>query len=150
MPLFFFIIGFVLVDSGFRGNAQALFSQFASDAKGFVAFGAVIVILGAAGTSSALRPIAKGLLALIFIVFFVRNGNQIVAGIQSAVNEQVTGSTVVSPSSNGQTLSSYSNSSDSNFQSIESAVNSTASGTNSALSGVESGLELAGTIAAFL
>lgn len=86
MPLFFFIIGFILVDSGFRGNAQALYSQFASDAKGFVALFAVIVILGAVGVSSAMRPVAKGMLFLVFVVFFVRNGNQIVSGIESAVN----------------------------------------------------------------
>jgi hypothetical protein len=86
MPLFFFIIGFVLIDSGFRGNAQALYSQFASDAKGFAALFAVIAILGACGFSSALRPVAKGLLFLVFVVFFVRNGNQIVSGLESAVS----------------------------------------------------------------
>lgn len=86
MPLFFFIIGFILIDSGFRGNAQALYQQFASDAKGFVALFAIIVILGAVGVSSATRPVAKALLFLVFVVFFVRNGNQIVQGIESAVN----------------------------------------------------------------
>lgn len=90
MPLFFFIIGFVLVDSGFRGNAQALYQQFASDAKGFVALFAIIVILGAVGVSSAARPVAKALLFLVFVVFFVRNGNQIVSGIENAVNSTAT------------------------------------------------------------
>lgn len=102
MPLFFFIIGFILVDSGFRGNAQALYSQFASDAKGFVALFAVIVILGAVGVSSAMRPIAKGMLFLVFVVFFVRNGNQIVSGIESAVNASASvapGGSDISPSS---------------------------------------------------
>jgi hypothetical protein len=86
MPLFFFIVGFILVDSGFRGNAQALYQQFATDAKGFVAFAAVIFILGAMGFSSALRPVAKGLLLLVFVVFFIRKGNNITQGIEQAVN----------------------------------------------------------------
>jgi hypothetical protein len=92
MPLFFFIIGFVLIDSGFRGNAKALYSQFASDAKGFAALFAVIAILGACGFSSALRPVAKGLLFLVFVVFFVRNGNQIVSGLEIAVSSSATSS----------------------------------------------------------
>jgi hypothetical protein len=92
MPLFFFIIGFVLIDSGFRGNAQALYQQFASDAKGFVALGAIIIILGACGVSSSLRPVAKGMLFLVFVVFFVRNGNEIVSGLESAVNSSASSS----------------------------------------------------------
>jgi hypothetical protein len=86
MPLFFFIIGFVLIDSGFRGNAVALFQQFESDAKGFLAFGAAIIILGALGISPSIRPISKGLLVLVFIVFFLKNGNQVVSGIQSTIS----------------------------------------------------------------
>lgn len=101
MPLFFFIVGFILIDSGFRGNAQALFQQFESDAKGFLAFFAVICILGACGFSSALRPIAKGLLILVFVVFFVRKGNQIVAGLKAAVSGTGSASASLSSATSG-------------------------------------------------
>jgi hypothetical protein len=112
MPLFFFIIGFVLIDSGFRGNAVALFQQFESDAKGFLAFGAAIIILGALGISPSIRPISKGLLVLVFIVFFLKNGNQVVSGIQSTISASTnntpspgassgTGSTQASSGSSG-------------------------------------------------
>lgn len=128
MPLFFFIIGFVLVDSGFRGNAQALYQQFATDAKGFMSLFAVIAILGAVGVSSAMRPVAKGLLFLVFIVFFVRNGNQIVSGIQSAVSA----SADVAPSntSSGTQSVSDANSASSALYGVQSGINSISSDVN--------------------
>jgi hypothetical protein len=140
MPLFFFIIGFILIDSGFRGNAQALYSQFASDAKGFAALFAVIAILGAFGFSSALRPVAKGLLFLVFVVFFVRNGNQIVSGLESAVSSSASSSPANSASGSSNTpqgqgvantVSSTANSVTSDANSVSGATNAVSNAINS-------------------
>jgi hypothetical protein len=130
MPLFFFIIGFVLIDSGFRGNAVALFQQFESDAKGFLAFGAAILILGALGISPSIRPISKGLLVLVFIVFFLKNGNQVVSGIQSTVSAATNNTPSPSDSGTsgtGQQLSSNTSAA----QSATSEANSLTSDLNS-------------------
>lgn len=84
MPLFFFIVGFLLIDSGVRGNAKAVGGQIATDVQGFLAFGAAIIILGIVGMSPSARPVAKSLLVLIFVTFIIKNGNQIVSGLTSA------------------------------------------------------------------
>lgn len=84
MPLFFFIIGFLLIDSGVRGNAKAVAGQLASDVQGFLAFGAAIIILSIVGMSPTARPVAKSLLVLVFVVFLLKNGNAVVSGITGA------------------------------------------------------------------
>lgn len=84
MPLFFFIVGFLLIDSGVRGNAKAVAGQIATDVQGFLAFGAAIVILGIVGMSPSARPVAKSLLVLVFVTFIIKNGNQVVSGLVSA------------------------------------------------------------------
>ena len=84
MPLFFFIIGFLLIDSGVRGNAKDVASQVATDVQGFLAFGAAIIILGILGMSPTARPVSKALLILVFVTFLLKNGNQVVSGITSA------------------------------------------------------------------
>lgn len=84
MPLFFFIIGFLLIDSGVRGNAKAVAGQLATDVQGFLAFGAAIIILSIVGMSPTARPVAKSLLVLVFVVFLLKNGNAVVSGITDA------------------------------------------------------------------
>lgn len=84
MPLFFFIVGFLLIDAGVRGNAKDVAGQLATDVQGFLAFGAAIIILGVIGMSPAARPVAKSLLILVFVVFLVKNGNAVVNGITNA------------------------------------------------------------------
>lgn len=86
MALFFFMIGAVLLDSGVRGNARPLFAQLSSDVKGFVAFGAVVLVLAVAGISSSVRPIAKMMLALVFVVYFVKHGAAITQGVVQAAS----------------------------------------------------------------
>jgi hypothetical protein len=130
MPLFFFIIGFVLIDSGFRGNAVALFQQFESDAKGFLAFGAAIIILGALGISPSIRPISKGLLVLVFIVFFLKNGNQVVSGIQSTISAS-TNNTASPSNSTASSGSTGSTQASSGASGVVGDLNSVASDANS-------------------
>lgn len=86
MPLFFFVIGFLLIDAGVRGNAKDVASQLATDVQGFLAFGAAIIILGVLGMSQTARPIAKSFLVLVFVVFLLKNGNAVVNGLTSAAS----------------------------------------------------------------
>jgi len=85
MPLFFFVLGFILIDSGVRGNAKDAITQLASDLEGFLAFGAVILILDIAALSKTLRPIATGLLGLVFVVWILKNGSNVVSGVKQAI-----------------------------------------------------------------
>ncbi len=108
MPLFFFIIGFLLIDSGVRGNAKAVAGQLASDVQGFLAFGAAIVILGVLGMSPTARPVAKSLLVLVFVTFLLKNGNNVVHGIANAAAAQSdSSSTTVSDSSVASGINSF-------------------------------------------
>lgn len=103
MPLFMLLMGAIMLDSGLRGNAQNLFVQFEGDLKGFLNFGAIVVILGVAGFSPTLRPISKGMLLLVFVAYFLKNGKNIVSGIETAAS--TTGNSTASPGANDKTTS---------------------------------------------
>lgn len=145
MPLFFFIIGFILIDSGVRGNAAAVGQQFASDVKGFLALCAVVIILGGLGAFKSLRPVTKGLLGLVFVVFCLRNGNQIVSGIESAVSATTDTNSSASTASN--TTSAVNNASSEISQAASDANTTTANVSNLA-STVESVASTAAVLAA--
>lgn len=93
MPLFFVILGLILADSGVRGNAAQLFQQVAADAKGFIAFASVIIILWGIGISQTARPVTKMLLGLVFVVYFLKNGNAIVAGVDAVASAKTNNQT---------------------------------------------------------
>jgi hypothetical protein len=76
-------MGLLLVDSGFKGTAKDTLAQLEGDLKGFLSFAVVILILGGLGTIDSIRPVSKGLLLLVFIVFFLKHGNAIVESITS-------------------------------------------------------------------
>ena len=80
--------------AGVRGTAQQLGDQFISDAKGFLAFGTVILVLGAVGAVPELRGIAKTFLVLVFVVFLLANkgqkANAIIANLRQNTLDQAT------------------------------------------------------------
>lgn len=85
MPLFFLIFGAIFIDSGLRGNASETFNQLKIDVTGFLAFAIAIIILGVVGEAKTFRPVANGLLILVFVVFFLKNGNQFVSNLTDAI-----------------------------------------------------------------
>ena len=97
MPLFFLVIGFCCIDSGVRGNAATLFAQVKTDMTGFLALGAVILILGALGAVPSIRPVAKALLGLVFIAFFVKKGSAIWQNLQTGATTAPTATTAAAP-----------------------------------------------------
>ena len=84
------IVGFLLVDSGIRGNGLATIKQLESDITGFLAFAAAILILGGVGMFNSARPVAKAMLFLVFIVFFLKNGVAISQNLKAGINSPVT------------------------------------------------------------
>lgn len=86
MPILALLIGVMFIEVGIRNNAKPMFSQLASDAQGFLALGAAVMILAILGSLETIRPIAKSLLVLVFVVFLLKNGNKIVAGLTASAS----------------------------------------------------------------
>lgn len=84
MPLFLVLAGLMLIDTGVRGTAPQFVKQVGSDASAFVAWFAIIVIIGFAGISATLRPLSTIFLVLVVVVFFLRNGQAIAANLKTA------------------------------------------------------------------
>lgn len=85
MPLLLLLVGIVLIVAGYKKTVGTVVSQLASDFKGFIALGVVITIVGYVGVIKELRPASNAFLVLIFVVFFLRNGNRITQGLTSSV-----------------------------------------------------------------
>lgn len=86
MGLFFFIAGILLATSGLEGHAKDFTHQIAEDGKGFMSLAAVILILGGLGMFDSIRPVSKALLFLVFVVFFLRNGNALTRNLTSVTS----------------------------------------------------------------
>lgn len=86
MPILALLFGIMLVEVGVRNNAKPMFGQLATDMQGFLAFGAVIMILGIAGSIDTIRPVAKAFIALVFVVFLLKNGNNVVKGLTASAS----------------------------------------------------------------
>lgn len=109
MSLFFFLFGALLLDSGVHGSAGATFDQLKADVSSFLAFGLVILILGGLGESTTLRPVSKALLGLVFVVFFLRNGQSMIANLKAfgSVSSASSVSSTTPTQSSGQSGQNY-------------------------------------------
>lgn len=87
MPLFFLVLGLILISSGLHDHAGDLAHQFASDMSGFLPFATAILIVGGLGMIESFRPVSKALLILIFAVFFLKNGNQLTQNLTASVTK---------------------------------------------------------------
>jgi len=105
------IIGAILIVAAIRNSQGALATALTTDAPGYVIWAAAIVAVGAIGFVPDLKPISRGLLALIVLVIFLRNYQTIISGFE-AVDTSSTGSTSSTSSSNtssGNTSTAISN-----------------------------------------
>lgn len=92
------IIGAVLLVAAIRNSQGTLFSALRQDVPEYGVWAAAIVAVGAIGFIPGLKPIARGLLALVILVILLKNYSAIIAGFKSI------GSGVAAPSgSNGDT-----------------------------------------------
>lgn len=85
MVLVVLFLGAILLVAGVRGTYRDLFTALGTDVPGYIVWAAAIIALGAIGLVPGLKPISKGLLALVLIVLIVNNYQKIIAGFHSAV-----------------------------------------------------------------
>lgn len=78
------LIGVILIVSAIRNSQGALFAALSEDVPGYVVWGAAIFAVGAVGWVPGLKPVARGLLALIILVIILNNYENIIAGFKSA------------------------------------------------------------------
>lgn len=98
MILIALVIGIVLVVAALRNTQGALFGALGTDVPGFVVWGAALFAIGALGYVPGLKPVSRGLLALVIIVIVMNNYQAVLAGFTAASQPQA-------PSSGGSTAS---------------------------------------------
>lgn len=86
MILVALVIGVVLIVAAIRNSQGALFSALGQDIPGFVVWAAAIVAVGALGFIPGLKPVSRGLLALVLIVIVLNNYQAILQGFTTAAN----------------------------------------------------------------
>lgn len=80
MILVVLTIGIIILVASLRGTHAALFAAIGTDVPGFVVWAAAIVALGAIGFIPGLKPISRGLLALVVVVLVFQNYQPILQG----------------------------------------------------------------------
>lgn len=86
MILVALIIGSILIVAAIRDTYGSLFTAIGQDVPAFVVWGAAILALGAIGFVPGLKPISRGLMALVLIVIILRNYQGIIGGFQSVAS----------------------------------------------------------------
>jgi len=76
-------IGIILLVAAIRNTYGSLFAALGIDVPHFVTWGAAIVALGAIGFIPGLKPVSRGLLALVIVVLVFQNYTNILKGFQS-------------------------------------------------------------------
>lgn len=110
MLLVALFIGAILIVSAIRNSQGALFTALYEDVPGFVTWAAAILAIGAVGFVPGLKPISRGLLALIIVVLVLRNYQGIIGGFQSAWKNPPAATPQKQPGANVQGTSGMTNS----------------------------------------
>jgi hypothetical protein len=84
MVLIALAVGVILIVAAIRNSHADLFSAIAQDVPHFIVWAAAIVAIGVIGFAPGLKPISRGLLALILVVLILQNYRQVLAGFQNA------------------------------------------------------------------
>ena len=84
MPFIILIVGIVLVVAAIRDTQSSLFTALANDIPAFGTWFTAILVLGAIGFISPLKPLSKALLILVLVVLVLRNYQSIIAGFNNA------------------------------------------------------------------
>jgi hypothetical protein len=113
MTLVAIFAGIVLIVAAFRNSQGALFTALSQDVPPFVVWGAALLAIGAIGFVPGLRPVSRGLLALVITVLILNNWPKIQAGFvaaagdtSQAATDKAAGVTPVSSSGAGSSPSS--------------------------------------------
>lgn len=84
MILALLIIAVVMIVAAFRNTQGALFSALYQDVPDFVVWAAAIFAVGAIGFVPGLKPVSRGILALLLLSIVLSNYKQIIAGFNNA------------------------------------------------------------------
>lgn len=84
MILFALFIGAILIVAAVRNSQGALFAALGQDVPAFAVWAAAIFALGAIGFVPGLKPVSRGLLALVLVVLVLRNYKEILSGFENA------------------------------------------------------------------
>jgi hypothetical protein len=76
------LIGAVLIVAAIRNTHGQLLSALGQDVPGFAVWGAAIFGLAVIGFVPGLKPVSRGLLALVIVVIVLTNYRQILGGFQ--------------------------------------------------------------------
>jgi hypothetical protein len=90
MTLIALLIGVVLVVAAFRGTASTLFNALGTDVPAYVIWAAAIVAVGVIGYIPGLKPVSRGLLALVLVVIILNNYQSILNNFQSVASASTT------------------------------------------------------------
>jgi len=82
MLLAVLLVGVVLIVVAVKGSQDTLFAALKEDVPHFGVWAAAILALGAIGFVPGLKPISRGLLALVIVVIIINNYQQILAGLK--------------------------------------------------------------------
>lgn len=136
MILVALFIGIILIVAAIRNSQGQLFSALSTDVPQFVVWAAAIFALGAIGWIPGLKPISRGLLALVIIVILLRNYQPILTGFQNAIsNSEAAGQGSSGAANAGQTGSGVSIATPSTSTSISSTSSSSSTSPSSLISG---------------
>ena len=83
MILVLLFLGIIIVVAAFRNSQGALFAALYEDVPGFVVWAAAIFAIGAVGFIPGLKPVSRGILALVIVVIVLRNYKQIITGFEN-------------------------------------------------------------------
>lgn len=79
------LIAVVLIVVAIRGTQGTLFSALMTDVPGFAVWAAAIFSLALIGFVPGLKPVSRGLLALVILVIVLRNYSSVLASFQGLV-----------------------------------------------------------------
>lgn len=80
MTLVALFIGAIVIVAALRGTYGALFAALGQDVPHFVVWAAAILALGAIGFVPGLKPVSRGLLALVLTVIILQNYQAVLVG----------------------------------------------------------------------
>lgn len=83
MILVLLFLGIIIVVAALRNSQGALFAALYEDVPGFVVWAAAIFAIGAVGFIPGLKPVSRGILALVIVVIVLRNYKQIITGFEN-------------------------------------------------------------------
>jgi ABC-type transport system involved in cytochrome c biogenesis permease subunit len=82
VPFFLAFFAILLIVAGVKGTETKLLAQVQDDAKHFIVWFFLIVLVGSVGFSKTARPVSNAFLVLIVIAFVIGSGNAIIAGFK--------------------------------------------------------------------